>query len=288
MKTNQLIYKHIFASIGFIALAAILFVSVFSQTRAASVAKAVQTGYAPVNGLKMYYEIHGQGEPLVLLHGGLSNIQLSFEKMLGSLAKTRRVIAIEQQGHGRTADIDRPLTYENMADDTAALLRYLKIEKAAFVGWSDGANTAIQIALRHPKMVLKLGLISPSFDNKETLSPETMAWLETAKPEDFGPELLAAYTKIAPNPNGYAKFIEKWIKLQLGFVALKPEVIKTIQIPTLLISGDSGGESPEHITKWFRVFLNAKLAVLPGTSHFSTTERPEWVLAILETLFEGK
>src|ERR671935_3223680 len=118
--------------------------------------------YASVNGLTMYYEVHGAGRPLVLLHGALSAIGTSFGKVLPSLAKTRQVIAVEQQAHGHTADIDRPLTYEQMADDTAALLRHLEIGSADVYGYSLGGGVALQLAIRHPELVRKLVLVSAS------------------------------------------------------------------------------------------------------------------------------
>ena len=115
-----------------------------------------QTGYAPVNGLQMYYEIHGAGQPLVLIHGAFSAIGTSFGELLPELSKTRQVIAFEMQAHGRTADIDRPLSIEQMADDTVAALQHLGIEQADIFGYSLGASIALQVAIRHPGQVRKL------------------------------------------------------------------------------------------------------------------------------------
>ena len=135
-------------------------------------------GYAPVNGLKMYYEIHGDARaetpPLVLLHGGGSTIETTFGKILPALAKSRQVIAFEQQGHGRTADIaDRPFTFEQSADDAAALLEHLKIEKADFFGFSNGGNIALQIAIRHPKLVRKLVVASADVQTRRASIPRS-------------------------------------------------------------------------------------------------------------------
>jgi len=116
----------------------------------------IESGYVPVNGLEMYYEIYGTGQPLVLLHGNLSTIGTSFGKVLPKLASTRRIIAVEKQGHGHTADIDRPLSIEQWAQDTTALLRHLKIEQADFFGYSSGGAIALEIALRSPALVRKL------------------------------------------------------------------------------------------------------------------------------------
>src|SRR5215510_12849181 len=158
--------------------------------------KKLQGNYANVNGLQMYYETYGgTGQPLVLLHGALSEINTSFGKVLPTFAKTRQVIAVEQQAHGHTADIDRSLSYEQMADDTAVLLRQLKIERADIFGWSMGAGIALQIAIRHPDLVRKLVVASVTY-NSDGLHPEILMGMETAKPEDLaGSTWQKAYTK---------------------------------------------------------------------------------------------
>jgi alpha-beta hydrolase superfamily lysophospholipase len=141
--------------------AAVLFVAVLFAT--AIWAQQPVTGYAPVNGLKMYYEIHGKGEPVVLLHGSFMTIPSNWTAMMAALAKTRQVIAVEMQGHGRTADINRDFSYDNLADDIAALLDYLEIAKADIVGYSMGASVAINLAIRHPHNVRKVVSISGVF-----------------------------------------------------------------------------------------------------------------------------
>src|SRR5215472_10338603 len=122
-------------------------------------------GYAEVNGLSMYYEVHGQGQPLALLHGALSAIGTSFGKLLPGLARRRQVIAVEMQGHGRTADIDRPLRFELLADDIATFLRQIGVAKADLFGWSLGAGVALQTAMRHPAVVRKLALASVTYQS---------------------------------------------------------------------------------------------------------------------------
>ena len=121
------------------------------------------TGYAPVNGLKMYYEVHGSGEPVVLLHGAFMTIPNNWTGWIGELSKTRKVIAVEMQGHGRTADIKRDFSSENLADDVAALLDYLKIPSADLIGYSMGGGVAMQCAIRHPEKVRKVVSISSVF-----------------------------------------------------------------------------------------------------------------------------
>src|SRR5512138_3309038 len=135
-----------------------------------------RSGYAPINGLRMYHEIHGEGQPLVLLHGAYMTIE-TWGTILPSLARTRRVIALELQAHGRTADVDRPLTYEQMADDVAALLRHLGIREADVFGYSMGAGVAVQVAIRHPDMVRRLVAASVTINNAG-MHPELLAAME--------------------------------------------------------------------------------------------------------------
>src|SRR2546421_4739509 len=133
---------------------------------------AVERGYAPVNGLKLYYEVHGKpakdGVPLVVLHGGGSTIETSFGKLIPLVSKSRRVIAFEQQGHGHTADVDRPFSFAQSADDAVALLRHLHVEKADFLGYSNGGHITLEIALRHPEMVRSLVLESVMLSREGT------------------------------------------------------------------------------------------------------------------------
>lgn len=133
----------------------------------------VQSGYAHVNGLNMYYEIQGAGQPLILLHGGISTIGTSFGKLRPALAGRWKTIAVEQQAHGHTADIDRPLRFEQMADDTAALLGTLGIAKADFLGYSDGGNVAFAVAIRHPELMERVVLAGTNFNN-EGLDPDIL------------------------------------------------------------------------------------------------------------------
>lgn len=165
--------------------------------------------YARVNGLTMYYEIHGEGQPLVLFHGALSAINTSFGKVLPQLSLTRQITAVEQQAHGHTADIDRPLTYEQMADDTATLLWQLGIEKADLFGWSMGAGIALQVAIRHPEMVRKLVLASVT-SNGNGFHPGLLEGLETSKSEDLiGTPFHEEYKRCAPQPQDWPRLFAK-------------------------------------------------------------------------------
>lgn len=187
-----------------------------------------------------------------MLHGALTTIATSFGKILPFLAKSWQVIAIEQQAHGHTADIDRPLTYERMAEDTAELLRQLKIKKADFFGYSMGTAIALEIAILYPDLVHKLVLASPAYSNKG-LYPEILEGEEKLKPEDLvGSEWHKAYMRVAPNPENWPVLIAKEQKLTREFKDLSPKVIQSIKAPTLVIIGDSDIVRPEHAVEMFR------------------------------------
>jgi pimeloyl-ACP methyl ester carboxylesterase len=240
----------------------------------------------------MYYEIHGTGQPLVLLHGAFSAIGTSFGELLPQLAKTRQVIAFEMQAHGRTADIDRPLTIEQMADDTAAALQQLGIEDADIFGYSMGAGVALQVAIRHPEVVRKLVLASVTY-NKSGVHPGLMEGLETMSPEDMaGSPWHEEYTRIAPNPEGFATLFAKKTQMDREIQALPAEAIEAIKAPTLLIIGDSDIVRPEHAVEMFRLLgggvagdvtglPNSQLAILPGTTHVTLVHRAEWLVSMI-------
>jgi pimeloyl-ACP methyl ester carboxylesterase len=254
-------------------------------------APKVKSGYAPVNGLKMYYEIHGTTDgkkpPLVLLHGGGSTIETSFGKVLPSFAKTRKVIAFEQQGHGRTADIvDRPFTFEQSADDTAALLRYLKIERADFFGYSNGGNIALQVAISHPHLVRKL-IVASAMYKRDGLYPEFWDSMKRATLEDMPAELREAYLRVAPNPEDLPTFHNKCVKRMLEFKDWRPEDIQSIDAPTMVMIGDTDIVRPEHGVEMFRLLLHAQLAVLPGTDHMTLVERRDWLVSMIEAFLNA-
>jgi pimeloyl-ACP methyl ester carboxylesterase len=247
--------------------------------------------YASVNGLEMYYEIHGTGEPLVLLHGAYMTINAMGE-VVPSLAKTRRIIAVELQGHGRTADIDRPLSYEQMADDTAALLRHIGIEEADIFGYSMGGGIALQVTIRHPEVVRKLVLASVYYNN-DGVYPEVLEAIETITPEAFaGTPWREEYDRIAPNPEDFPTLVAKLKELDLTFVGWPPEDIQAIEAPALIIIGDSDVVRPEHTVEMFRLIgggvagdlaglPSSRLAVLPGTTHVGLVERSDLLVSMI-------
>jgi pimeloyl-ACP methyl ester carboxylesterase len=258
--------------------------------------------YASVNGLNMYYEIHGSGEPLVLLHGGLSTIEVDFGSVLPSFAETRQIIAIEQQAHGHTADIDRPLTYEQMADDTAALLQQIGVEQADFLGYSIGSGVALQVAIRHPEMVRKLVLVSSSY-NSGGLRPGILAGIMNIAPEAYveameGSPFQQAYARVAPNPENWQTLIEKTQQLDGRVQDWLPSDIQGITAPALIVIGDSDIIRLEHAVEMFSLFggdvegvsaglPNSQLAILPGTTHLTVPTRVDWLVSMITAFLDA-
>jgi len=253
----------------------------------------LQSGYLPVNGLEMYYEIHGSGSPLVLLHGNLSTISTSFSKVLPSLSATRRVIAVEQQGHGHTADIDRPFSVGQWAQDTTTLLRHLKIEQADFFGYSAGGAVALETALRSPALVHKLVWAGGTSYRRDGLYPELSAAGEAMRPEDLdGSPFQQDYARVAPYPEHWHQLVTKIADLDRTTVGWPSETIASLKPPALLMIGDSDIVRPEHVVEMFRLLGGgvagdlvglpwSQLAVLPGTTHVTLTDRAEWLTSMI-------
>jgi pimeloyl-ACP methyl ester carboxylesterase len=260
---------------------------------------SVQTGYVPVNGLQMYYEIHGEGQPLVLLHGAFSAIGSSFGQLLPGLAQGRQVVGFEFQGHGHTADIDRPLTLEALADDVAAAIDQLGLGRVDIFGYSTGAAVALHVVLRHPEVVRKLVLASVTY---------TMAGVHPSLMEGFGemtPEMMHGstwhdeYLRIAPHPEDFPKLFAKKTEMDRQIKDLPSEAISSIKAPTLLIIGDSDLVRPEHAVEMFRLLgggvfgdtpaglPNSQLAILPGTSHVTVVSRADLLLPMITSFLDA-
>jgi pimeloyl-ACP methyl ester carboxylesterase len=260
-----------------------LMATIFGQTK---------TGYAQVNGIKMYYEIHGAGKPIVLLHGAFNTINMAFAQIIPELSKTRQVIAVELQGHGRTQDIDRPFSFEGMADDVAALLKFLKTDSADILGYSMGGGVAQQIAIRHPELVRRL-IITSSVYKYEGWSAETRAILPMLTPEMFeSTPIKQEYDKLAPDPKHWKEFINKMKKFITTSYDFGADKIRAIQSPTLIIIGDGDGVLPEHAVEMYRLrggsymvdfgpIHAAQLAILPGTSHISVMMQTAWLVSMV-------
>src|SRR5262245_4445793 len=242
--------------------------------------------YAVVNGLRMYYEVHGNGRPLVLLHGGLATIDTSFGKILPFLAKTRQVIAIELQGHGHTADIDRPMSFEQMADDVDSLLGQLAIERADLLGYSFGGMVVLGTAIRHPERVNHLIVVGTP-NSGEGFEPTIREAIKNAAPEDVPKPLKDAYERSAPNPQQFPALVAKVAKLLTEFPGWRDEELRSIGELVMLIVGDHDFIRPEHAVQMFRLIPNAQLAVLPGAGHDAITERYEDVLAAMTRFLDA-
>jgi pimeloyl-ACP methyl ester carboxylesterase len=255
-------------------------------------------GYAPVNGLQMYYEIHGSGRPLVLLHGNLSTIGVDFGRMLPGLARDRRVIAAEQQAHGHTADIDRPLSIRQWADDTAALLRHLDVEQADFFAYSSGTGIAMELALQQPRLVRKLVLASVAY-RLDGLHPGLTDGMDELQPEHLaGTPFEEDYARTAPNPGDWPRLVEKIKQLNRQLPEWPAEAVRSITAPTMLVYGDSDIVRPEHAAELFRLLgggvpgdiaglPRSRLAVLPGTTHVTLVHRADWLVPMVTEFLDA-
>lgn len=244
-----------------------------------------QTGYAPVNGLRIYYEIHGVANParppLVLLHGGGDTIKTSFDHVLSALARDRQIVAFEQQGYGHTADIaGRPFSFEQSADDTAALLEYLHIGRADFFGFSNGGTIALQVAIRHPRIVRKL-VVTSAFFKRDGGYPWFWDAMAHAQLENMPKELKEAYHEVAPHPENLQTFFDKSAQRMRNFKDITADAIRGIAAPTLVIVGDADVMRPEHAVETFRLLPRAQLAVLPGTDHMKMMTRTAWLVPMV-------
>jgi pimeloyl-ACP methyl ester carboxylesterase len=253
-------------------------------------AEPVKSGYAPVNGLRLYYEIHGTLDanrtPLVLLHGGGDTIETSFAHLLPELARTRSIIALEQQGYGRTADVDRPFSFEQSADDTVAALRHLGIDRADVLGFSNGGTIALQVAIRHAAMVRKLVLISALY-SRSGAPPEFWDWMNQAQLESMPPELQEAYRKHSPHPEKLRSFHDKAAQRMREFKDIPDERIRAITGPALVVIGDRDIVRPEHAVALMRLLPAGQLAVLPATDHMRMMQRSESLPPLIDDFLDA-
>lgn len=279
------------------ALAATAFLTGCSTGPSASPDAPAPGAYADVNGLHMYYEIHGTPSstpPLVLLHGALSGIGTDFGQLIPELSKTRQVIAIEQQAHGRTADIDRPLREDQMAKDTVALLHSIGVQRADLLGYSMGAGIALQITLAHPELVRKQILAAGSLD-ETGLRPGLLDGIAGLQPEMLhGTTFHTDYLNNAPRPQDFPQLVARIREHDTHAMPRFPiTAVRAATAPTLTVIGDSDVIRLDHAAEMFRAFggdiqgdtpaglPNAQLAILPGTSHISLVHRPELLLPVI-------
>jgi pimeloyl-ACP methyl ester carboxylesterase len=257
------------------------------------------TGYAPVNGLEMYYEVHGSGEPVVLLHGAFMTITNNWTGWIGELAKTRKVIAVEMQGHGRTADIERDISSENLADDVAALLDHLKIPKADLIGYSMGGAVAMQCAIRHPDKVRKVVVISSAF-RRDGMVKEALDMFPTLTADAFkGSPIEVEYKKLSPTPDDFPKFVKRLLATASSGHDLGADKLKATTAPMFFIHGDADGIRLEHISEMFRLKGGevhgdmrprsaSRLAILPDTTHVTLMDRMPVIVPMVNDFFDAK
>src|SRR6185436_17029361 len=257
------------------------------------------TGYAPVNGLKMYYEIHGSGEPVVLLHGAFMAISGDWNDWIDELSKTRKVIAVEMQGHGRTADINRDITYDNLSDDVAALLDYLKIPSADIIGYSLGGVVAIDCAIRHPEKVRKVVSISAWFRRDGWVKEANDFWPTFTWEVFKGTPMEAEYKKLSPTPDKFPNFVN-----HIKATALRPydcvaDKFKATKAPMFFIHGDADGVRLDHIAEMYRLKGGeihgdmrprsaSRLVILPDTTHVTLMNRMSTIVPMINDFLDAK
>lgn len=227
--------------------------------------KPLKSGHAPVNDILMYYEVHGRtdGVPLVLIHGGGSTIDVTFGKILPILAANRRVIALEEQGHGRTSDRDGPVTFETSADDVAALLRYLNVDQADTFGFSNGASVALQVAIRHPQIVRKL-VFASSFTKRDGAQPQLWEFIEQADFSNMPQPLKDAFLRVNPDARQLKTMHDKDGARMRSFKDVPDDAVRSVRAPTLIVLGDQDIVKLEHAIELTRMITGARLLVLPG------------------------
>ena len=258
------------------------------------------TGYAPVNGLSEYYELHGSGpgEPLVLLHGSFMTITNNWSGWIGELAKARTVIAVEMQGHGRTADIDRDFSYESLADDIAALLDYLEIKQADVLGYSMGGGVAMQLAIRHPDKVRKVVSISAAFRLDGFVTEALDAFPKLTADAFTGSPIETEYKKLSPTPNEFPNFVKRVIAIQLKPYDFGAGKFEATRAPFLFIHGDADGVRLDHIAEMFRLKgdeihgdlrprSESRLAVLPNTTHVTLMENANTIIPMVNDFLDA-
>jgi pimeloyl-ACP methyl ester carboxylesterase len=222
-----------------------------------------RSGHADVNGLKMYYEIYGKGKPLVLIHGGGSTIQTSFGRVIPGFAERYQVIAVELQAHGRTSDRNADLSFEQDADDVAALLQQIGIAKADFLGFSNGGTTVLQIAIRHPQIVDRI-ILGSALAKRDGMPPQFWDFMNQARIEQMPEQLKQAYREVAPDTSGLQIMHDRDVKRMVNFKDIPDESLARIQSPALIISGDKDVVTPEHAMQLSRLLPHTSLAIVPG------------------------
>jgi pimeloyl-ACP methyl ester carboxylesterase len=256
-----------------------------------------KTGHAPVDGIRMYYELHGPagGVPLVLLHGGGSTIDVTFAKVLPIFARSRPVIALEEQGHGRTSDRDRPVRFDTSADDVAGTLRHLGVERADILGFSNGASVGLQVAIRHPELVRRL-VFASAMTRKAGARPELWQFMDKADFSNMPPPLTDAVLRVNPDPRQLRVMHDKDAERMRRFEDVPDALLKEVRASVLVVIGDQDIVKPEHALELQRQIPGARLLVLPaghgdyiGEAVMTQGESryPELVAGLIEQFLDG-
>ena len=255
-------------------LSVVVILAIFACQGTAARETKAKGEYASVNGLKTYYEIHGTGRPLVLLHGSFL-----WATNYPALSQGRQVIAIDMQGHGRTADINRPFTFEQMADDTAALLKHLKIEQADVFGYGMGGTIGLALAIRHPGVVRRLAICSAVYRPVEESYPaDVLEAFRAMTPETFAPkELKEPYDKMSPAPNWRA-LVVKIIQMERDFKGFSQEQMKAIKAAVFIGAGDRYDVGLDHVVEMHNLIPKSQLAVFPNSDHLLLLTNPDKML----------
>ncbi len=257
------------------------------------------TGYAPVNGLKMYYEVRGSGEPVVLLHGAFMAIADDWVNWINELAKTHKVIAVDMQGHGRTGDIKRDITYENLSDDVAGLLDYLKVPNADVMGYSLGGGVAIECAIRHPEKVRKVVVISAPFRRDGWVKEANDAWPSFNVDMFKGTPAEVEWKKLNPNPDGFPDFFNHIKSMAMRPYDFGADKFKATKAPMFFINGDADGVRLDHIAEMYRLkggdlhgdmrpHPESRLAIIPDTTHVTLMNRMSVIIPMVNDFLEAK
>lgn len=243
--------------------------------------------YVEIDDIKVYYEVYGKGEPLLLLHNNGGSINV-FSHQIPELQKHFKVIAMDSRSHGRTSDSDKSLTYQRMAEDVKLFLEALKVDSVNVVGWSDGGNTGLVLAQNYPAKVKKLVVMSANYD-PSGLDRFFFNIISMAKYEMLSAHDRETRLQLSPNPERDAAVFKKQMDLMINYPKLTPEQLAGIKVPVLVTAGDQDIIQYEHTWKLFQSLPNAQLAVIPGTSHIALKEKPglvnQLILDFLKTPF---
>ncbi|RBL89283.1 alpha/beta hydrolase [Chitinophaga flava] len=287
--------KNLFKTYDFLQL--IILISIVMSTTFQSYGQDIkpsENGYAPVNGIKVYYEVYGEGQPIVLLHGAYMTIDLNWGQIIPELSKSRKVIAIELQGHGHTPFSDRKLSLDTLASDVEEVMDYLKIDSADIVGYSFGGKVAYQFAIQSPKRLKKLVIISSSYKSSGW-EPEVINAFKNMKPELFtNTPMKAAYDAVAPDKTKWTKFLEQMIASGATPFDLGDSNISKIAAPVLIIAGDNDGLDKIELIKTYKLLGGAvtadfgampksQLAIVPGQGHVSLMKQTTIILTYLNS-----